>query len=288
MANPVAGNGRVGREMGSIRRALVQRRLDHEMVLTRAPGHATELAREAARDGWDVVVAAGGDGTMGEVVNGIAGSGVALGLLPLGTGNDLARTFRIPRSVDGAVDVLAGGTVRRIDLGVDADACFAIIAALGFPSDVMHYTNTHHGLWKGPAKILAAILSLLPSLCGQSMRVTLDDRVVEGRYIGVFVLNTRYTGGGLMISPEASTEDGLLDVVLIGEMSRSSFLCTLPKAYSGKHLDHPAVDLYRSSAVRVDTREPMLKMFDGNVTGVTSPIVASVRAGALPLVVPSS
>lgn len=287
VANPIAGNGRVGREVNSIRRTMAQCGLEHEIVFTRAPGHATELAGEAARDGWDVVVAAGGDGTMGEVVNGIAGTGRALGLLPLGTGNDLARTFGIPLTLDGAVRVLANPLIRCIDLGVDTGTCFAIITSLGFPSDVMYYVNTHHGRLSGQAKIVSAIVSLLPSLRAHAMRVTLDDRVVEGKYVGIFVLNTCYTGGGLKMSPEASTEDGLLDVVLIGELSRLSLMTTVPKAYSGRHLSHPAVSLYRSRQVRVDTAEPLRKMLDGNVPGLESPIIASVRERALPLVVPS-
>jgi len=132
VANSIAGNGRVGREAPGRWRAREQCRLEHEIVCIEAPGHATELARA------DVVVAAGGDGTRGGVVSGIAGTGRAPGLLPLGTGNELARTFGIPLALDGAVRVLTSPVIRFIDLGIDTGTCSAIITSLGFPSDVMH------------------------------------------------------------------------------------------------------------------------------------------------------
>ena len=315
IANPTAGRGRVAQALSDVRKAMDASGVKYHIAPTERAGHATELARQAADDGWKCIVAVGGDGTMGEVLNGIMTAGrtadgesgtasgtalgattgaaagptarrPAMGLIPLGTGNDLARTFGIPLNVPGAIDVLLCGRLERIDLGKDKDSYFAIVEGLGFAADVMDFCNTHSGWLRGSPAIFAATVKLMFTYRPRPMRVVLDDETIEGDFITTFVLNTRFTGGGMMICPDARTDDGVFDICLIRYVRRMSFLQTLTKTYSGGHLTHPAVSIHRSRRVRIETKEPMRKVFDGNVPPVTTPSEIECVPRALDLVVP--
>lgn len=285
IANPTAGRGRVRRQMDAVRQSFAAAGQSCDIVYTDAAGHAVELARAAAAKGYRLVVAVGGDGTMGEVLNGIAGTGAALGLLPLGTGNDLARTLGIPLNMRGAVDVLLAPAFRRIDIGKEREGQFAIITGINFPAEAMAQVNRQKGPFRGSAAIFAGTVSVVSRLRAVPMRVELDDKVIEGRFTGVFVLNTKFTGGGLLLAPDALPDDGWLDIVLMGELSRLDFLWTLPKAYKGGHLKHPAVSIYRAKRVAVTADQPLPKLFDGNTFG-SSPLEATIAPLALEVAVP--
>jgi diacylglycerol kinase (ATP) len=287
IANPAAGKGRVAAALSSLEAAMRAAGVRHHIAHTERAGHATELAARAAGEGWQSVVAVGGDGTMGEVLNGIVGTGATLGLVPLGTGNDLARTFGIPLNVPGAIDVLLNGRVERIDLGRETHAHFAIVNGIGFAADVMHFCNTQTGLFRGSAAIFEATVRLVATLDPKPMRVILDNEVIEGRFVTTFVMNTRFTGGGMMICPAARTDDGMLDICLIRYITKASFLGTLPKAYSGRHVTHPSVSLHRSRRVRIESERPQRKMYDGNVADQTTPAECECLPGALDLIVPA-
>jgi YegS/Rv2252/BmrU family lipid kinase len=257
----------------------------YEISVTQGPGHATELARLAVKEGWRRIVAIGGDGTMGETLNGIVGSDAALGVIPAGTGNDMAFTLGMAKDMGVAARQLLMARTQRIDVGRDPDGHFGIILGLGFSTDVMQYCNTHSSLFQGSAAILAAIITILNRLRPVSMRVTMDNGSFEGAYMAVFVMNTRRTGGGLRMAPTASLTDGMFDLVLVGAMSKPDFLMTLPKAYQGRHLGNPAVSLHRTRKVCIETSEPLRKMFDGNVLGQT-PVNAEVVPLGLSVLVP--
>lgn len=283
--NPVAGRGKAQRELATVQRVLRKTGLEADLVLTQGPGEAQQLARRAAEEGWDAVVAGGGDGTVGEVINGLVGTKAALGIIPLGTGNDLAHSLGIPRRVDQATALLAKARVTSIDVGADTDGYFGIILGLGFPTLVMDYVNTHSSRLRGSWAILGGILSVVSKLEAFPMRIETAQYSFEGKFNSVFILNTPYTGGGLYMSPGARFDDGLFDIVLIEDMGKLDFLATLPRAYRGTHLSHPRVRLIRSSWVRIRTEKPLGKMFDGNVYG-RSPVEAKVVPGGLRCLVP--
>ncbi len=281
--NPVAGKGR-GRVFRNKLPGLLGR-TRHEIWETTSPGHATELAREARAAGYGAVVAAGGDGTMGEVVQVLAQTDTPLGLIPLGTGNDLARTLGIPLDPVRAARALLDSEVRVIDIGRERDASFAIVAGLGFPATVMHYANTHQQIVRGPLAIAMAVIRTVGTLQAFPAAVEVDGKSYNGSMTGIFVLNTRFTGGGLMIAPQADETDGLLDVVLMREISRLDLCRTLPKVYRGRHVGHPALTFLRGRRVFASTSSPVHKVFDGNVLG-SAPLEAQIIPGGLRVLVP--
>ncbi len=286
IANPIAGRGRLKRELPRLERLLETRVGDCELLLTEGPGHAEKLAREAAARGLERVAVAGGDGTVGEVLNGLAGTSTALGIIPAGTGNDLARNLGIPGPLEEAVACLANPRRRRIDLGQEGDRHFGVIVGVGFAADVMRRTNLRRGPAKGSSAIFLSILQTVAELRPVPVRLFLDDREpIETAITALFVMNTRTTGGGLMLCPEAVPDDGLLDICLMGDIGRLDFLATLPKAYSGKHVGHPKVGLFRARSVRLEASRPLVKMFDGDLFG-DAPLNARIHPAALDVLVP--
>lgn len=290
IANPLAGRGRVSQALPRLGSLLDLHLGEHQLILTEAPGHAERLAREAAAAGASRVVVVGGDGTVGEALNGLAGTGTALGIVPIGTGNDLARNLGIPLSLEGALASLPGAVRRRIDLGEESERRFGVIVGVGFAADVMRQTNRRLGAAKGSAAILVSILQTVAELRPVPVRLYLEEgtaaeRIVEAPMTALFIMNTRTTGGGLAVCPEAQPDDGLLDLCLMKDISRVDFLATLPKAYFGKHGGQPKVEFFRARAVRLQADRPLVKMFDGDLFG-DAPLSVRVVPGALDVLVP--
>lgn len=280
VANPVAGRGKVGKILPQLRRLFDTNNLKYEIELTDAPGHATVLTKEAAEAGWENIIAVGGDGTMNEVLNGIMDTPASMGFIPAGTGNDLARSLAIPLNIKEAVSVFVTGEITPMDIGQDRDGYFSIILGLGFPSDVMQHVNTAKNILRGPLAITASIIQVVNKLRPYPMHIEMDHETLDTTVMGIFILNTRFTGGGLQIAPEAKYDDGILDVVIMHEMGKLDFLSTLPKAYKGTHLSNPRCEIFHTRGIKVTTAEPLRKLFDGNVFG-ESPVDARVLPGAL-------
>lgn len=285
IVNPAAGRGDVSKYAAQLKTLLGQSKLDFDLVITKSPGQAIELAREAARN-FEAVVAVGGDGTVNEVINGIMGTGAALGIIPAGTGNDIARTLGIPFDLEKAARALFNPGTVTIDIGKDIDGYFACILGIGFPSDVMHHANTSNSRFRGPTAIKASIIQVVNKLQPYNVVIEADGEPFSAAVMGIFILNTRYTGGGVQVAPDAVYDDGLLDVVIMHEMGKLEFLNILPKAFSGKHIGHPKVQVIRAEKIRITTAEPLRKDFDGNIYG-TTPVDAVVLPKALKVLVPS-
>jgi len=297
--NPWAGKGRGRQIVGRLREALDLIGVPYEIAVTGGPGRARNLALEACqRPEVGVVVAAGGDGTYFEVVNGLAEAKACgaveqppcLALLPLGTGNDLARSLGYPLDPFEAVGVLETGIRRPLDIGREREAYFAVICATGFPAEVMRYANLYAGPIRGPLAITRAVFGALAHLEARplSLRYETDEGIIERdvRAAGVFIMNTPYTGGGLHVAPQARTDDGLFDVLIMGNMDRLDLMCTLPRAYRGRHLGHPKVNLTRARAVTVTSTRRAVKMYDGTVQGHL-PLEARVLPAYLEVLTPA-
>jgi len=232
-----------------------------------------------------------------EVVNGLGDAdGVELAVVPRGTGWDFARTFGIPRDVDRAVRVALDGAVREIDLGRvsyrtwaggDARSTFANVASAGISGAIAQRANDTSKALGGKVSYYWATLAVFVGWTAGEMRVTVGDEVREGKMIDVMVCNGRYLGGGMMMCPEAEPDDGLFDVMLIGDVTKRDLLFVLPKTYRGKHLPHPRLELLRAATVTVDADEPLPIELDGEQPG-TTPARFEIAPRALRLRVPAA
>lgn len=266
IANPAAAGGKPDRALPSVRAALDALGLDHEIALTRDLEHAAGLARAAAAAGR-VAVGFGGDGLIAAVAGALAGSDGLLGVLPGGRGNDFARTLGIPSSPTAACAVLARGQRRRIDLGRVGSRTFIGIASCGFDSEANRIANEARAV-KGRLVYAYGAIRALAAWAPATFEVELDggQRETFAGY-SVAAANSRAYGGGMLLAPDASLRDGLLDIVTITQVSKLRFLGLLPTVFRGRHLRQPFVHLTRGRTLRISADRPFTLYADGDPIG---------------------
>src|SRR5256714_672523 len=231
-----------------------------EIRLTNRPGSAARFAKTALRNGRKLIVAAGGDGTLNEVINGIGeNSGdVRVGLIPLGTGNDFARSIGVPPDVDAAIDLIRAGETRAVDLvRVTSDEVryFVNVSAGGFSGLVDEKLTPEMKKTWGPLAYLRSAAAALPELRGYRTTLAFDDgeSLMEELY-NVVVANGRYVGAGTLIAPEASVDDGLLDIVLIPQRSATELAVLAGQVGMGTHLSSGPNVFRRAAKLTVNSK----------------------------------
>ena len=286
IVNPHAGGGRAGRELPRVTEALARLNVDHHVEATRGLDHARELARSAAAAG-ETAVAFGGDGLIAAVADAVRESDGVLGVLPGGRGNDFVRAVGIPLDVTEACSVLASGTITRLDMGQVGDRRFIGIASCGFDSVANRIAN-ETTLVRGNLVYAYGALRALASWRPATFRVTLDggeSRLVTG--FTVAVANSSSYGGGMMLAPDASLDDGMLDVVIILNMRKLRFLRLLPTVFSGAHVRQPEVQLARARTIEISSSQPYTMYADGDPIAQL-PVTVRVLAGAVRALVPAA
>ena len=293
--NPASAGGSTGRRWPELARRASALGLEGDVLFSEQPEHLRDLARQAAGDA-SLVVAVGGDGTVNEVAAGIVGTGTELAVIPRGTGVDFVRTYGIPSRLEGAVEVAVHGATREIDAGRvgyrawsgdPAEAWFFNVAGVGMSGAVAKRTNESSKTLGGKASYLWSTLAVFARWTNTEVRVRVDAEERTGRMHEVVVANGRYLCGGMLMCPDASPDDGLFDVLLIGDVTKADLVRTLPKIYRGTHLPHPKAELLRGAAVSVDSDEPLPVQLDGEQPG-TTPVRFEVVPKALRLRVPAS
>jgi len=269
-----------------------------EVRFTEWAGHAVELAREAAAAGCELVVAAGGDGTVNEVVNGLAEAldRTRLGILSLGTGKDLIKTLGIPAELPQAVRVLAEGAVRRIDIGratfIDrsgrqAQRLFVNVGDVGFSGAVVERVNRSSKALGGFLSYLGGLVTTLLTYSNKLVHITIDGRVEEiGVVNAVVVANGQYFGGGMWVAPTAQVDDGLFDIAVIGDVGKVEVIGNVPKLYRGTLASHPKVRYFRGRNVTVTSGDEVLLDLDGEQPG-RAPVTFQLLPQALACMVPA-
>jgi diacylglycerol kinase (ATP) len=275
VANPRAGHGRGGRMLNEVQSVCRDLGLDVDVRLTERPGHATEIIEAEDLAPFDGVVATGGDGTVFEAVNGIfrnpAGPVVPFGVLPMGTGNSFSIDLGLERGdVRGALDLIANGATRKVDVGhcrtENRDLYYLNILGLGFVSDV---TATAAKL-----KLLGNVSYTLGVICrtaflGTSrLELEIDGEKIQRDATFLEISNSRYTADFLM-APEARIDDGLLDVTLLGKISRRRLLRLFPTVFRGEHVQYPEVETFTARNIKVASDQPKILAPDGELVGST-------------------
>jgi YegS/Rv2252/BmrU family lipid kinase len=289
IANPRAGRGKVAQALPRIERILTEKELSYRIVQTTYPGHATQATRDALLGGERYLVAAGGDGTVHEVVNGMIADDQAiaadavLGIVAAGSGCDFARSFGLPGDAVQAAHHLAGGSVRDIDVGkitctagtAEITRYFPNIAEAGLGAAVVTRANTLPG-FLGPAKYLCAFWLTLPGFHAGTVRLDADGQAYQWRAHNVVVANCQFYGGGMHISPKSEPDDGALDVLVMVGPKTDAFTM-LPKVFRGTHLPHRNIAEIRAGRVRVETDPTAQIEADGETLGTTPATFEVIR-----------
>ncbi|MFQ5612822.1 MAG: diacylglycerol/lipid kinase family protein [Anaerolineae bacterium] len=267
--NPYAGRWQARRCIAAVQTALEAVGLAYDLAVTEAPGQSIDLARQASLDGWPLVVAAGGDGTISEVVNGLvqaAGGGEAgpLGIIALGSANDLATILGLPGDIGAACRRLAAGQTRLIDVGLVNNHCFDNNSAVGL-EPVVSIENMKIKHIKGTLRYVIAALRGIWQARSWHMRLQWDDGEYEGSITLVSVGNSPRTGGAFWMTPQAELDDGYLDFVFAPAMSRWQQLRLLPLTFSGAHVHHPLVTQARTRRLQITSSPPTPIQADGEV-----------------------
>ena len=286
IVNPFAGGGRTARELNGVEAALRRLGLDHHLERTESLDHARELALAAAQAG-ETAVAFGGDGLIGAVADALRHTEGVLGVLPGGRGNDFVRMLGISGSPQAACEVLAHGEVRPLDLGVVGDRTFIGIASCGFDSEANRIAN-ETTLVRGRLVYAYGLLRALAGWRPATFTITVDGgppRTVTGYTVAA--ANSRYYGGGMMLAPDATLQDGMLDVVLILETPKLRFLRRAPAVFTGAHVRLDNVELLRGRRIEIAASRPFTVYADGDPIAEL-PATVGVLPGAIRTLVPST
>jgi diacylglycerol kinase (ATP) len=292
VVNPASSGGRTGRRWPDLRAALVRAGVQFDERITDAPGQATALTRRCLTEGFDRVIAVGGDGTANEVVNGffdrdgdaISGRNT-LCLMPSGTGGDLRRSLGIPLSAQGAAALIAEGRSRPIDVGRvefkdgTPPRFFINVADCGLGGEVTRRVNAGSHVGSGKLNFLWASLASMMTFGPRQAIIEVDGEILERNVQTVVMANNRFFGGGMEIAPQAIDEDGLLDLVIVGAMPRRRSMLELRRLYSGSHIGRPGIETRRARAVTVTPAGGGELRFeiDGEPTGVAPATVRCLR-----------
>lgn len=287
VVNPSAGGGRAAAVLPRVEEAL--RDAGHDVVSTptRTLLHADELVADALAD-ERVVVAMGGDGLVGRVAAAVSLGGGLMAVVPGGRGNDFCRAVGVPCDPLEAVPFVSSGEERRVDLGVvssdEGDVPFLGIASIGFDSEVQERVLRTR-LPLGSQVYTYGALATVATWRHAAFDLEVDGEPVHVRGWSVAVSNSGRYGGGMRLAPDASVEDGLLDVVTTSATSRLRFLRSFPKVFQGTHVDDPSVDVRPAREVRLQADRPFRVFADGDPVG-RLPCTVRVRPGAVRLLLP--
>ncbi len=292
--NPVAGQRSADNDLDQAVRYLRMRGWEINVLRTRGSGDAMRYAQEAAQRGIDMIISAGGDGTLGEVANGLVASRCALGVLPIGTGNVWARMLGFPiwtpvyrSALLDAARILIEGKRRWIDVGRAGGRYFVLWMGVGFDAQVAQNVEPRRAIrrnWGNLAYWVAAVAESL-SLRGTPATVTVDGTKVRRRVLLVLVSNARLYGPSLQLTPEACLDDGLLDVYIFEGGNALDVIRHVVLLAMGRHVHSSSIQIYRATEIEIETDDPLPLHTDGDPMGQT-PISVSVIPHALQVVVP--
>jgi len=296
--NPIAGVGNNTKRLWTqIESILKSGGLSFDHEYTQGRGHALDIAARAVKEGYDHIVAVGGDGTIHEVANGVLSTttdgSVTLGVISTGTGNDFIKTVGIPKDYREACGVILGSTRRVIDVGLveftgkngqRESRFFVNGAGVGFDAEVADGSKRVPRFMGSTVPFVLALIKIFPFYRNKDMKLDVDGLVSNKRLLSLVVSNGSFFGGGMRIAPFASLNDGRLDVVALGDVGKLELLRVFPRVYKGTHVTHKKVSVEKARVVKVDCAKPILLQADGEILGY-GPVAIQVIPQALLLAV---
>lgn len=259
IVNPVAGNGKANKLLPVIKERFKNAGVDFDIYLTRRPGDAIEAAAKGAREGFSVMVAVGGDGTVNEVLNGIVGTEARLAALPGGKGNDFATAVQMSRDIESACDDLLRAEIKKIDLGRVLGRYFINSVGVGFDAAVAQRANRGVKFFNGVSAYVYAFFETLFTYEFVEAEIDLGNGAVRTTPILVAVGIGQAYGGGMRIVPDAIQDDGLFDICVFEKISRPEMVYHFPKVFSGKlkHVKHAGMFRAREVKLSLNKKRPL-------------------------------
>ncbi len=282
VVNPNSSGGRTGKVWPQIKELAQKVLKEFDFALTEGVGHATELARSALKQGYEMIVSVGGDGTNNEVVNGFFENGelinpeAVFAVVCSGTGSDFIKTAGIPRDFRQSIPMLAGKNFRMIDIGwmehIDhsgkrVERYFINIASFGVGGAVDDLVNRSKKLFGGKVAFLWASFRAGLFYQNQPVELVIDGKNLERKIFNLAVANGRFFGAGMMVAPMAELDDGIFEVVILGDLAISERLKLSRLIYEGKHLDMPKIEHFQAKELVAKSAEKVLLDVDGEAPG---------------------
>ena len=284
--NPQAGHGRARKILPKIESLFNKHKIEFDLCLTDYPEHGIDIVRGIAFNQYDCLVAAGGDGTLFEVINGYyknkSTKRIPLGILPIGTGNAFARDLDLDNTmIESAVEIIANNITKKVDVGYfkthGQEYYYLNILGLGFVADV---TETAHKLKLfGNLSYTLGVLYRTIFLKSNDVTLEIDGKKYDRQCTFIEVSNTRYTANFLM-APHAKIDDGLLDITLAGKLGRIRLIRCFPKIFSGEHIYLDEVETFQARSIKIQTDESKVLTPDGELIGI-SPVEIKCLPGAI-------
>jgi YegS/Rv2252/BmrU family lipid kinase len=285
LVNPHSAGGKTLKLLPRVEQVLDERRVEFRVQRTKGLEHGTEQALLAVEAG-ELPVVMSGDGLLGSVGGAMAGSETPLGIIPGGRGNDLARVLGIPSEPERAVEVILAGETRKIDVGEANGRRFLGIVSVGFDSVANRRANETRFLRGSLVYAYAGIRTLIGWKPAR-FTIRVDDERTRLTGYSISVANSSCFGGGMYVAPDAQLDDGLFDVVSVGDVSKLQFLSNLPKVFKGTHVEKDEVRVFRAQHLELSASRPFEVYADGeHLTDL--PATLRVLPRALNVLVPSA
>ncbi|MEG1559527.1 MAG: diacylglycerol kinase family lipid kinase [Clostridia bacterium] len=280
IVNPIAGANTSLKRFDALKAFIIEHGVPYSVKYTEYSGHASVLATEAFERGEKNIVSVGGDGTFREIASVLFNKPVSLGILPFGTGNDLARALHIPFLGKDALDIIYRGKTRSMDLGQANGEFFTNIAGFGFDTQVLENTQKFKGRFKGMFPYLLGVFKAFWHLTPIQMKISAANKIIKLNAVLIAVGNGTHFGGGMMVTPKADPFDGLFDVCVVHAVNRLTFLRLFPSFIKGNS-DAMPIEYFRTSwvSVKCEGRSYSLNL-DGELQNQT-PVLIKILPGAL-------
>ncbi len=265
--NPKAGKGRATELIPFIHEFFKDKDEEFIIRVTEYPGHATEIAKEYSSSEENRIYSVGGDGTVNEVINGIAGTQSSLGVIPAGSGNDFIRSIANPSDIQDFTIRTINGEYKYIDLAKANDKYFINISSIGFDADVVYNADKFKkvpGITGSMAYVISIIYTVLKKKISK-IKLHIDDKEMNLNILLAAIANGRFYGGGMLAAPEAKIDDGLFDICLVGEANRFQILSLFPKYIKGQHGQLDEVQFFRGKKILIESNEELRLNIDGEI-----------------------
>ncbi len=264
IVNPMSGRGKAAKNISKLESLLEKKEVDYKMVQTSSPGDAKTIASERRKD-FDIVSVFGGDGTMNEVLNGLVGGNTPMSIIPIGTGNDFARSANLPMKMEPALDNILKGKPISYDIGLfNNERYFINVIGIGFDAFANIQSRKIKRL-RGTMVYVVAVFKTLRQWTSVKMKIQMDDKEIEDLSYLTCIANGWSVGGGLSLAPDANLNDGFFDICHVSDISSIKIVRHFSRLMNGKINDFSEVSLHRSKKIKITSNDYLPMHLDGEI-----------------------